>query len=180
MSDYLEQRVAELEVMVRDLVSRLNNIGSRGTLVEDSDDKKVQKQKIKGVYGEQISNVQRWETFGLTSRPPAGSDVLTFSMNGTRDETVILSATSPDHRPKESKAGSTTLYDVAGSLFVMDGAGNVTLKCSGTFKVEAGGDVELNSAKTQINSGSLKHNAKNVGDSHGHISAPPGPSMPPV
>lgn len=32
----------------------------------------------------------------------------------------------------------------------------------------------------QVNGGQLRHNAKNVGDSHGHVSAPPGSPGPPV
>lgn len=59
-------------------------------------------------------------------------------------------------------------------------------KASGslTLKLPAGLNIEAGSVKikgpVEIEGATLKHNGKNVGSDHGHVTAPPGPSGPPV
>lgn len=169
----LWDRVFQLEQQVSDLRSRQMNFAGRGVLESNTDDKKLQQQTIGGLYGERQENVERVETFGLTSMPPEGSDVFYLAMNGNRDSLLVLSAASPDHRPTNSAAGSTTLYDLDGTTIVLDGGGNIVVSCGGDITFQAGGKVSINSA-------SLDHNGVNIGDDHKHVSAPSGPPGVPI
>lgn len=168
MIEELLSRIAILEQRVEDLSSRQMNMAGRGTLEETDDDKSIQKQKIKGMYGETQENAQRWETFGLTSNPPAGSDVLMLSMNGNRDSLAILSAADPNTRPTGGASGGTILYDSAGTTVTLDAGGNVVVNCSGTYTV--------NAADIAFNSGTLTHNGTDISDEHQHTLVTPGPS----
>lgn len=166
-------RIHQLEQQVSDLRSRQMSMVGRGTLEKNTDDKKLQQQTISGLYGERLEDVERVEAFGLTSMPPEGSDAYYLAMNGNRDSLLILSAASPDHRPTNSAAGSTTLYDLDGTTIVLDGGGNIVVSCGGDITFQAGGKVSINSA-------SLDHNGVNIGDDHAHVSAPSGPPGVPI
>lgn len=146
------ERVAFLEQMVSDLTSRTMNMASRGTMTNLDDTKNIQQMAVQGVAGEQFNRVQRWEQFGISSLPPAGSDALIMSMNGSRDSAQILAVENQSMRPRNSPGGSTTVYDAAGTTIVLDGAGKLTINAN---------DVEITSS-------TLTHNGVDISDDHIH------------
>lgn len=156
----LTMQVLYLQQRVDDLTNRLMNMASRGTIVEDDNSKGIQQGKIRGQHGEEIPKVQRWEQFGLTSRPPAGADALILSINGTRDSAQMVALSAPGTRPTDGAAGSTTLYDAAGNKVYLDNGGNIVIEGSATITIKA--------ADVAIESGTLTHNGVDISENHKH------------
>ena len=165
----LAMQVLYLQQQVDNLSSRIMNMASRGTTVEDDNSKGIQQAKIRGQHGEEIPKVQRWEQFGLTSRPPAGSDALILSINGTRDSAQMVAVSSPDSRLTDGAEGSTTLYDAAGNKVYLDNGGNIVIEGSGTITIKA--------ADVAIESGTLTHNGVDISETHKHQDVTPGAGL---
>ena len=92
--------------------ARLMN--TRGELIELDDSGEIQLVKAHGLYGEQLVDVHRVQGFGLSSMPPAGSHGLIQTVGGRRDHAVIMGMEHPDHRPRNTGAGETILYNAHG------------------------------------------------------------------
>jgi phage baseplate assembly protein gpV len=76
------------------------------------------------------------------------------------------------------QSGNASLKIKDGRVVIEVGASRITLT-EGEVKIE-GAKLTGASDDVQLLGASLKHNAKNIGDTHGHITAPPGPHGPPV
>ena len=176
MRDLIE-RISRVEQYLDDVSVSSKNQMLRGTIQSTDDSKGLQKHSVNGLHGEKFEGMQRWEQFGLSSMPPAGSDCLIACMNGNRDSAQLIAVISSGVRPQNSPAGSTTLYDNGGTTIQLDGAGNITMTCSGNLTIKAGGSVIIE-AGGEINtkSGRLDHNGINVGFDHKHRDVMPGPS----
>jgi phage baseplate assembly protein gpV len=111
--------------------------------------------------------------------PVVGEQVRVVSENGELSEAEIDQSVPYEDNPRpHDKAGEIrlTVNDESFSLLV-DESGNITIDAP-NFRLTAD-DIEIN-GPVQINGPKLNHNAKNVGDDHGHVTAPPGPVGPPV
>ncbi|MFG6500138.1 phage baseplate assembly protein V [Sulfitobacter sp. 1A15106] len=165
---------------------------SRGVLLDTDDQPGLQRQRVFGLYGEEMDKVQNWQPFGLTAVCPPGGDVVMLSIGGTRDGAQVLSATHPAYRQKDTGIGETVLYDAGGQTVKLTTAGititdqwgnivsmadgKVTITAAADYTVNAGGTITLAASDVKIESGSLTHNGTNVGDDHKHSGVSSGPS----
>lgn len=97
------------------------------------------------------------------------------------DAEIELSVPSNENkRPSESE-DEFVLLDNGGTRFTVEGdrlvitTGEVLIRS----KVKIEGDVQIE-GDFDVNGGSFTHNGKDVGSTHGHVSAPPGSPGPPV
>jgi phage baseplate assembly protein V len=96
------------------------------------------------------------------------------------EDGVILGAryskkdTTPTQNGREMKAlmegGLDFTYDKGSGLLVLKAPGGMTIE-TGNLSIKA---------PVAIEGATLTHNSKNIGSTHGHVTAPPGPSGPPV
>ena len=181
MSD-LARKVAELEGLVRALQNRVTNSAGRGVLMSSDDTTGVQKQRISGVYGEELTDVQLWQPFGLSAQCPPGGDVIMLSMSGNRDGVQALAATHPGYRPGGGNVGETILYDAGGQQVAL-GVLGITIKdqYGSIVRMAPGGALTITATDVEITSGTLTHNGVDIGHKHEHtrvasgtaISGPP-------
>ena len=138
-----------------------------------------------GTYGGLKSEefkAYRPQPFGFTSNPPAGSEGIGLALGGRSDRLVVFGVETPGLRPKGREAGSTAIYDAAGNVVSLVSAetrvvhaSRIVLEAGGATITLEGGKVTI-AGDVQINGATLKHNAKNVGDTHTHRDVTPGPS----
>jgi phage baseplate assembly protein V len=136
MIDNLISRIERLEAMVEHAASRTDNSAMRGSIESVDDGQKIQRMKIKGRSGEELDKVQRWETWGISSVPPAGSDVLVLCNGGYADEAHIVGCSTAGKRQSAGETGSTTVYDVNGNILQLT-AGSALLKHASKVVIEA-------------------------------------------
>lgn len=122
-----------------------------------------------------------------------GEQVILASPSGDLSQAVILGAIATTatqagekgstHRIKYPD-GTVVEYDHEAKSYKMDVAegGSFSLSIGGGASVNGSGDgLELVApGRVTIRSSELFHNSKNIGDTHGHISAPPGPPGAPI
>lgn len=161
------------------------NAGIRlGTIV----DRDPKKKRVKVQFDDEDGVVTHW--IDVPAKSSTGVSV--FQMPGAQDEVwcamdakgeggcLIGSRYNKKDAPP-ADSNDVLMVQWGGGFFRLNTAsGAATLKTSGPATVEAGGDVTIKAANIVLESDTLTHNGKNIGFDHGHVSAPPGVSGPPV
>ena len=93
------------------LLRRLDMMISRGVLRATSDGEGVQTMQIGLLEDEVADQVERFQTYGLSSVPPNGGDALVCFVQGNRDHGVVLSVNDRGSRPRGLNAGEVILYN---------------------------------------------------------------------
>lgn len=91
----------------------------RGTFVSADDGKKMQTMTVRGRFGEEISDVEHWQPYGIYSVPlaPQGgkhAEVLMANIGGSADHPVAIATADRRHRPKNAQPGEAVIYDDQG------------------------------------------------------------------
>lgn len=109
---------------------------------------------------ETIDGLRRVAEFGFTSVPPLGTDVAIIFVGGDRGQGVVIGTNHQASRPKGLQPGETMIFTQDGKQIYLTASGGVvveakgqpvtvsdasdmTINCSGKFKVVAPGGVEF-------------------------------------
>ena len=91
---------------------------SRGTLVQASDQTKMQEVTVRARFGRMLTNVEHWHPYGFTSVPLVPTDqeqnqaeALVTYLGGSPDHPVVISVADRRHRPKNLKPGESSHHD---------------------------------------------------------------------
>lgn len=142
------------------LARRIGSIVGRARITSTNDSGTVQMVQVQTNELETIDNVPRLIEFGLTSVAPAGTDVFMANLGGAKNNAVVIATGHQASRPKGLVVGETMIYSLDGKSVYLTAAGgivieakgqpvvindasNVTVNCSGIFKVVAPGGVEF-------------------------------------
>lgn len=108
---------------------------SRAELTETFDDGEFQLVHALGHADETFHKIGRNQPFGFSSHAPAGSVGHVLSVGGRRDAAWALGLEHPEHRPRNTAAGESVLYNAHGDvIFVHKKKIKVTTE---TFEVVA-------------------------------------------
>ncbi|MER9652536.1 phage baseplate assembly protein V [Mesorhizobium sp. M0152] len=105
--------------------------------------------------------------------PSVGQQVTLSSETGDLADGVIEQSIPSNQNPRPSKAGDEFVLIDNGGVRVSVSGGKLTITCT-DFKV--GATQTTLDSKLQVNGESLRHNAKEVGDTHLHGGVVPGGS----
>lgn len=160
------ERVARrvLLSLARALVTTVNDAGG------------VQMMQVKLNALETRDNTPRAAEFGLASNPPVGSDAFVVFLGGDRSNGVVLGTVHQPSRPRNLAPGETMLYsqdgkyvyltasggivvEAKGQPVTVDDASDVTVNCTGVFKVVAPGGVQF-IAPTVTSTGDIQDNTE--------------------
>ncbi|MDL2226541.1 phage baseplate assembly protein [Deltaproteobacteria bacterium OttesenSCG-928-M10] len=96
-----------------------NASASRVVLERSDDQKKMQAFQVKGLSGEVLEDVEYFQPYGFTSRPPRGSEALAFPVGGDRGHLVAMNASDRAVRKKEMEEGEVGVYHQNGDFFYL-------------------------------------------------------------
>lgn len=97
--------------MIAALARRLRLLIGRAVITAIRDELKMQELQLTALDGETLDNVERFEEYGLTSRPLAGAEAVIAAVAGVRDHAVVVALGDRRHRPRGVLgAGDVALY----------------------------------------------------------------------
>lgn len=104
----------------------------------------------------------RWlQTYGIASKPRAGSEVVAVSLGGAASNRVAIASATPGAGPQTQEDGEVELYSEHGQRVVLDKDGRLTVSASGSTIVlkpdgtlaidaKAGSDVVVNGGTAKV------------------------------
>lgn len=130
----------------------------------------------RGMYGDGYTRIHRPEPHGFISSPPAGSKGLLLPSPNNPDFAVVLGVEHPGHRPADIPGGGSALYDASGNIIKVVMGDGIMVDVTGTaFQIRKGGvTFTVSAAGVDIQGGTVKHNGKDIGDTHRHTGVVPG------
>lgn len=157
-----------------ELQRRVRAIIGRGRVKFVDDSGPVQKMQVLMNGIETPDNRYRVPEFGFTSNPPEDSDVIAVHVAGDRSAGAVLGTNHQPSRPKGLQPGETMLYsqdgksvyltasggivvEAKGQPVTVNDASNVTVNCSGVFKIVAPGGIQF-VAPTVTSTGDMQDN----------------------
>lgn len=173
---------------------RIQMMFGRGRVTYVDDSGPVQKVQVRLSGLETSDGRLRMMEFGFTSNPPDGTDVLALHISGDRSAGTVFATNHQKSRPTGLQPGESKLYSQDGkyvymtasagiTIFangqnvVINGAANVTVNCTGVYKVVAPGGVQFvtplvsSTGDIQDNSGTNADTMADMRedyDTHGH------------
>ena len=176
MRDHAALEIRRLREQLEQVNRRVAMMNLPGKVAEVDAEKRLLRLKLgKTRDGRDILGPwSRWQEGGagglkIHSQPVVGEQMLLSSASGTVGAaSMAMPATYDQDHEAPSKSEDTAVF-TRGNGRIEVGPDGILLK----------GPVTVD-GNFQAKNGSFRHNAKNVGDTHGHVSAPPGGPGPPV
>jgi len=121
---------------VKPLKDRVFMLVGRAVLMAIDDSKKIQEAQISALAGEDLAGVQRFQEFGFTSNPPAGTEAVIVSLGGSRNNCVVIATDNRNVRMKNLASGETAIYTDDGTYIILKKAGEVEIKSAVKLTVD--------------------------------------------
>ena len=111
-------------------------------LVKSADN--IQKVQVSGLADETLQDVELMQQFGLTSVPPAGTQVVVLPMGGETTHSIVIATENGSFRVKNLQSGEVAVYDESGSSIILKKGRLIEIDCD-TLKITASTKVEISS-----------------------------------
>ena len=123
-----------VKMFVRATVSQVAHFGVLGRTGADGRDELVgRSEPDEPSYG---IDVRRMGSFGFRGRPPAGTECVVLSVNGSLQHAVVVAAESATHGPADLLEGEASMYCSAADTRVkLDALGNVRVDAAAGVNV---------------------------------------------
>lgn len=97
--------------MIAALARRVRMMIARAVVTTIRDSLRMQELQLTALDGETLEGVERFEEYGVTSRPLAGAEAIIASVGGSRDHAVVVALGDRRYRPRGVlSAGDVALY----------------------------------------------------------------------
>ena len=144
--------------LLRSLQRRILLMVGWGRVTFSDDTQGVQLLQVKLNDSETRDATPRLAEFGLTSRPPAGADLLLAFMAGDRSKAVVVATGHQASRPKGLAEGETMLYDLwgkhlhlaQGGIVIEAGSLPVTVNNATQVTINASDSVVMNTPLLKV------------------------------
>ena len=164
----MKEIIRAIDKMIQPMRNNLKMMVARALLDSVDDSKGIQVVKV-SLLADEVSEMERFQNYGFTSKPSANAEGVCLFVGGNREHGVCLALDNRDFRLKNLGDGQVALYDEHGSSFILKNDGTVVINAE---KVEIGtGTLEkiLNGETFQALFNSHTH----ISSAAGYQSAPP-------
>lgn len=110
MEELKRELLAYVQRAIRDATARINLAVDAGIAKLVKDDRGVVVLQVEQLDGETDDQVELWQPYGMSFRPPVESEVLFAAVSGDRGYSVAVCAQKRDQRPKNVEEGEGGLY----------------------------------------------------------------------
>ena len=119
---------------------RVMNMIARGRLSATNDNEGMQFAQLSLLRDETKANVERFQQYGFSSVPPAGSEAVVLFVGGNRDHGIIMSIDNRASRIRGQVPGEVALYSNEGDFIVLKRGNQIEM---GTDRLLIRADVEV-------------------------------------
>lgn len=156
--------------MDKETADKLRGIIRRGTLKNIKDDGQTQTASVEVAEDVWRDDVEIHQIYGLSTHAPEdGALAIVIAIGGDEGDLVVLPIANPSKRLGNLSEGDVASYNRHGDKFVIGDDGTIEAKAGASFSVKVGGvTFAVSPEGVDITGGHVKHNGKNIGDTHIH------------
>ena len=139
----------DVQKLLAPLQRRLRLIADRAVVTMVTDSLQRQGLQLKVLADETADDVERFQNYGHTSVPPAGSEAIVLGIGGARAGLVAIAVEDKSVRPKDLEAGDNCLYHLEGHRIILRQDGLLELEAK-TVIINAAEKLTMMSPDTEI------------------------------
>ena len=109
----------DVQKLIAPLWRRVRLIADRAIVTAVTDSFNRQGLQLKVLADEAADDVERFQNYGRTSVPPAGSEAIVLGIGGARAGLVAIAVEDKSVRPKDLEAGDNCLYHLEGHRIIL-------------------------------------------------------------
>lgn len=129
---------------------RLDMMLARGVLRGVDDGGVIQQMQVGLLQDETLDGIERFQTYGLSAVPPAGSEVLAAFIGGNRDQGVVIAVNDRGSRPRGGASGEVVLFNDRQCEIRLTPDGDVIVKGARNVRIETAELVTVSSGERVI------------------------------
>jgi phage baseplate assembly protein V len=139
----------DVQKLIAPLWRRVRLIADRAIVTAVTDSFNRQGLQLKVLADEAADDVERFQNYGRTSVPPAGSEAIVLGIGGARAGLVAIAVEDKSVRPKDLEAGDNCLYHLEGHRIILRKDGLLELEAK-TVIINASEKLTMMSPDTEI------------------------------
>lgn len=139
------------------------------TAIDDTT--KLQTLQLSALADEVLSTRDRFQEYGLSSRPHEGAEAIMVSLGGNRSNTVVIAVDDRRYRLQLDNAGDVALYSSGENYLVMRASGDIEAHAPGDLTATVNGDASVvagGEARVEGDIARLHGNTKTIIGCAGH------------
>lgn len=102
--------LSDFKRLIAPLQRKIYLFAGRAILTAINNSESTQKIQIIGLSGETITDIERFQEYGLETYPKANAEALTLFLNGNRDHGITICVHDRRYRPDDLSEGEAALY----------------------------------------------------------------------
>ncbi|MGL4754345.1 MAG: phage baseplate assembly protein V [Aeromonadaceae bacterium] len=139
----------DVQKLIAPMMRRLRLIADRAVVTMVKDSLHRQGLQLKVLADETADDVERFQNYGHTSVPPAGSEAIVLGIGGARAGLVAIAVEDKSVRPKDLEAGDNCLYHLEGHRIILRKDGLLELEAK-TVIINASEKLSIISPDNEI------------------------------
>lgn len=162
--------------MEKDVADKVRGMVRRATIKNVKDDGETQTASVEVADGIWRDDVEIMQPYGMSANPPEdGGLVVLLAVGGDEGDLVALPAGNPSKRMGGLNPGDSGLYTEAGDKVILRRDGTIEIAAGASVHVAVGAvRLTVSPAGLDIEGGYVRHNGKDIGDTHKHGGVTPG------
>lgn len=164
--------------MEKEVADKMRGMVRRATIRNVKDDGETQTASVEVADGIWRDDVEIMHPYGMAANPPEdGGLVVLLAVGGDEGDLVALPAGNPWKRMGGLNPGDAGVYNESGDKVIVRRDGTVEIAAGAALQASVGGVVfTVSPAGVDITGGYVRHNGKDIGDTHTHGGVTPGGS----
>lgn len=156
--------------MDSETAGKMRGMIRRATLKNIKDDGQTQTASVEIAEGVWRDDVEILQPYGFASHVPVdGALGVVLAVGADEGDIVVLPVSNPSKRLGKLSEGEVGAYNQHGDRITISEDGTIELQAGAAVRVKIGGVTFVVSADgVDITGGHVKHNGKNIGDTHIH------------
>jgi phage baseplate assembly protein V len=153
---------SDVQRIIGTLRSKVFLSAGRGTLKTSDNSKSTAKMQGEFLKDEIISDIEKMEDYGFSSRPEEGAQIVAIFIDGNREQGLVVRSHDRRYRPVDLQPGEACMYHKDGSRVTMKANGDIELDVTGS-----GGNIILKTGDASIWLPNILGNCAFTGAPHG-------------
>lgn len=156
--------------MDKETADKVRGLVRRATLKNIKDDGQTQTASVEVSDGVWRDDVEVLQPYGFASHVPEdGALAIVLAVGADEGDIVVLPVANPSKRLGKLSEGDVGAYNQHGDRFVINDDGTIEAQAGEAVRVKVGGvTFEVTAEGVDITGGHVRHNGKNIGDTHIH------------